>query len=60
MLNGLHGEESASELCRRERIGKMMRHSQGAQLKGENLYAVTLPDGQLPPVDGFWSIQTIR
>ena len=30
--------------------------SQGVQLKGKNLYAVTFPEGQLPPVNGFWSI----
>jgi hypothetical protein len=30
--------------------------SQGLQLEGQNLYAVTFPDGELPPVNGFWSI----
>jgi hypothetical protein len=30
--------------------------SQGVQLEGKNLYAVTFPEGQLPPVNGFWSI----
>jgi hypothetical protein len=27
-----------------------------AQLVGSNLYAVTFPAGQLPPVKGFWSL----
>jgi hypothetical protein len=30
--------------------------SQGAQLEGQNLYAVTFQAGQLPPVKGFWSL----
>jgi hypothetical protein len=30
--------------------------SQGEQLHGKNLYAVTFPKGQLPPVKGFWSL----
>jgi len=30
--------------------------SQGAQLEGQNHYAVTFPEGQLPPVNGFWSM----
>jgi hypothetical protein len=30
--------------------------SQGVQLEGQNLYAVTFQEGQLPPVKGFWSI----
>jgi hypothetical protein len=30
--------------------------SHGIQLEGKNLYAVTFPEGQLPPVNGFWSI----
>ena len=30
--------------------------SQGVQLEGKNLYAVTFPEGQLPPVNGFWSM----
>ncbi len=30
--------------------------SKGAPLQGENLYAVTFPKGQLPPVRGFWSL----
>jgi hypothetical protein len=30
--------------------------SEGVQLEGKNLYAVTFPEGQLPPVKGFWSI----
>ena len=30
--------------------------SQGQQLVGSNLYTVTFPKGQLPPVKGFWSI----
>jgi hypothetical protein len=29
---------------------------QGRQLEGQHLYAVTFPDGQLPPVNGFWSM----
>jgi hypothetical protein len=28
----------------------------GMQLDGRNLYAVTFPKGQLPPVKGFWSM----
>lgn len=28
----------------------------GATLNGANTYTVTFPKGQLPPVDGFWSI----
>ena len=28
----------------------------GAQLEGENVYSVTFPDGELPPVKGFWSL----
>ncbi|MGA3117171.1 MAG: DUF1254 domain-containing protein [Syntrophobacteraceae bacterium] len=30
--------------------------SQGQQLHGQNLYTVTFPKGQLPPVKGFWSL----
>jgi hypothetical protein len=30
--------------------------SQGKQLHGKNLYTVTFPKGQLPPVKGFWSL----
>jgi hypothetical protein len=30
--------------------------SAGVQLDGRNLYAVTFPKGQLPPVTGFWSL----
>ena len=30
--------------------------SQGKQLNGQNIYAVTFPKGQLPPVKGFWSL----
>jgi len=30
--------------------------SQGVQLEGKHLYAVTFPDGELPPVKGFWSM----
>jgi hypothetical protein len=30
--------------------------SAGQQLRGENLYAVTFPKGQIPPVKGFWSL----
>jgi hypothetical protein len=30
--------------------------SQSQQLVGTNLYTVTFPKGQLPPVKGFWSI----
>lgn len=30
--------------------------SQGQRLHGRNLYAVTFPKGQLPPVKGFWSL----
>ncbi|MGB3715768.1 MAG: DUF1214 domain-containing protein, partial [Candidatus Promineifilaceae bacterium] len=30
--------------------------SQGGQLEGQHLYAVTFTDGQLPPVKGFWSM----
>lgn len=30
--------------------------SQGQQLHGENLYTITFPKGQLPPVKGFWSL----
>ena len=30
--------------------------SQGRQLHGRNLYAVTFPKGQVPPVKGFWSL----
>ena len=30
--------------------------AQGAQLDGKNLYAITFPKGQLPPVKGFWSL----
>lgn len=28
----------------------------GLQLQGANLYAITFPKGQLPPVKGFWSL----
>ena len=28
----------------------------GIQLEGKNLYTVTFPKGQLPPVNGFWSL----
>jgi hypothetical protein len=28
----------------------------GTQLDGNNLYAITFPAGQLPPVHGFWSL----
>jgi hypothetical protein len=30
--------------------------SAGAQLDGDNLYAVTFAKGQVPPVKGFWSL----
>ena len=30
--------------------------SAGAQLDGQNLYAITFAKGQLPPVNGFWSL----
>jgi len=30
--------------------------SQGQQFNGKNLYTVTFPKGQLPPVKGFWSL----
>ena len=30
--------------------------SAGAQLQGENRYSFTFPAGQLPPVNGFWSV----
>jgi hypothetical protein len=30
--------------------------SQHSQLEGESLYAITFPEGQLPPVNGFWSM----
>ncbi|MFC6979242.1 DUF1254 domain-containing protein [Microbulbifer taiwanensis] len=30
--------------------------SGGNKLKGDSLYAVTFPKGQLPPVRGFWSL----
>ena len=30
--------------------------TKGEQLEGQNLYAVTFPVGQLPPVYGFWSM----
>jgi len=30
--------------------------SQGQQLDGRNLYTVTFPKGQTPPVKGFWSV----
>ena len=29
---------------------------QGQKLDGKNLYTVTFPKGQLPPVKGFWSM----
>ena len=30
--------------------------SAGQQMNGNSTYAVTFPAGQLPPVDGFWSM----
>ncbi len=33
-----------------------LRNSAGAQLDGANKYTLTFPKGQLPPVNGFWSI----
>ena len=30
--------------------------SQGQQLDGHNLYTITFPKGQQPPVKGFWSL----
>jgi len=30
--------------------------SKGAQLEGKNLYTITFPKGELPPVNGFWSL----
>jgi len=30
--------------------------SEGIQLESKNLYSVTFPAGQLPPVNGFWSL----
>jgi len=30
--------------------------SQGQQMDGHNLYTVTFPKGQVPPVRGFWSL----
>jgi hypothetical protein len=29
---------------------------EGNQLEGRHLYSVTFPEGQLPPVNGFWSM----
>jgi len=29
---------------------------EGAQLAGWNLYSITFPKGQVPPVNGFWSV----
>ena len=30
--------------------------NQGHQLHGQNIYSITFPKGQLPPVKGFWSM----
>jgi hypothetical protein len=30
--------------------------SSGAQMNGQNLYAITFAKGRLPPVKGFWSL----
>jgi hypothetical protein len=30
--------------------------SQGQQMNGQNTYAITFPQGQTPPVKGFWSL----
>jgi hypothetical protein len=30
--------------------------SQGKQLNGQNIYAITFAKGQVPPVEGFWSL----
>jgi len=30
--------------------------SQGKQMNGQNLYSITFPKGQVPPVKGFWSV----
>jgi hypothetical protein len=30
--------------------------SQGVQMNGQNMYAITFPKGQTPPVKGFWSV----
>ncbi len=30
--------------------------SEGSQLEGKNLYTITFPKGELPPVNGFWSL----
>ena len=30
--------------------------SQGRQLNGQNAYAITFANGQVPPVKGFWSL----
>jgi len=30
--------------------------SRGKQLVGQNLYSITFPKGQVPPVNGFWSV----
>jgi hypothetical protein len=30
--------------------------TKGEQLESENLYTITFPAGQLPPVNGFWSL----
>ena len=30
--------------------------SQGVQMNGQNMYAITFPKGQMPPVKGFWSV----
>jgi len=30
--------------------------SRGKQLAGHNLYSITFPKGQVPPVNGFWSV----
>lgn len=32
------------------------RDGEGNQLDGTNLYAITFPSGQTPPVKGFWSL----
>jgi hypothetical protein len=39
-----------------QRLGKRFERQSTKQLSGQNIYAVTFPKGQLPPVKGFWSL----
>ena len=48
--------EHVRKSARRNEVHLHDDDSQGKQLNGRNIYAITFAKGQLPPVKGFWSL----